>query len=124
LASVSAVGDIHRFPDGEHLASFLGLTTSKHISGTTLFQSKHITPNARYAAVKLATHLSLRVPKYQKRYRTKQDLRGATTNHNTLSNSVQFLFLSFGLLTVGKKYIILDIVGAPRNWKLLGKGDH
>jgi transposase len=72
LALVSEVGDIHRFPDGEHLASFLGLTTSKHISGTTLFQSKHITkqgsPNGRYAAVNLATHLSMRVPKYQQMY--------------------------------------------------------
>ena len=72
LALVSEVGDIHRFPDGEHLASFLGLTTSKHISGTTLFHSKHITkqgsPNARYAAVNLATHLSQRVPKYQHMY--------------------------------------------------------
>jgi len=72
LALVSEVGDVHRFPDGEHLASFLGLTTSKHISGTTLFQSKHITkqgsPNGRYAAVNLAFHLSLRVPKYQQMY--------------------------------------------------------
>ena len=31
LALVSEVGDVQRFPDGEHLASFLGLTTSKHI---------------------------------------------------------------------------------------------
>jgi transposase len=72
LALVSEIADIHRFPDGEHLASFLGLTTSKHISGTTLFQSKHITkqgaPNARYAAVNLAGHLSGRVPKYQAMY--------------------------------------------------------
>ena len=72
LALVSEVGDIQRFPDGEHLASFLGLTTSKHISGTTIYQSKHITkqgsPNGRYAAVNMALHLSLRVPKYQARY--------------------------------------------------------
>jgi len=72
LALVSEVGDVHRFPDGEHLASFLGLTTSKHISGTTLFRSKHITkqgsPNARYAAVNIALHLSWRVPKYQAMY--------------------------------------------------------
>jgi transposase len=72
LALISEVADISRFPDGEHLASFLGLTTSKHISGTTLFQSKHITkqgsPNARYAAVNLAGHLSQRVPKYQRMY--------------------------------------------------------
>jgi transposase len=69
LALVSETGGSQRFPDGEHLASFLGLTTSKHISGTTLFRSKHITkqgsPNARYAAVNLAQHLSQRVPKYQ-----------------------------------------------------------
>jgi transposase len=72
LALVSETGGSHRFPDGEHLASFLGLTTSKHISGTTLFRSKHITkqgsPNARYAAVNIALHLSLRVPKYQAMY--------------------------------------------------------
>lgn len=72
LALVSETGGSQRFPDGEHLASFLGLTTSKHISGTTLFRSKHITkqgsPNARYAAVNIALHLSLRVPKYQAMY--------------------------------------------------------
>ena len=54
------------------MASFLGLTTSKHISGTTLFQSKRITkqgsPNGRYAAVNVAQHLSQRVPKYQQMY--------------------------------------------------------
>lgn len=72
LALVSEVSDIQRFPDGEHVASFLGLTTSKHISGATIYQSKHITkqgsPNARYAAVNMALHLSLRVPKYQTLY--------------------------------------------------------
>lgn len=55
LALVTEVGDIQRFPEGKHVASFLGLTTSKHISGTTLFHSKHITeqgsPNGRYAPV-------------------------------------------------------------------------
>jgi transposase len=73
LALVSEVGDVHRFKSGEHLASFLGLTTSKHISGTTVFVSKHITkqgsPNARYAAVNIAQHLSQRVPKYQQMYK-------------------------------------------------------
>ena len=72
LALVSEVGSVQRFPTGKHVASFLGLTTSKHISGTTLFQSKHITkqgsPNGRYAAVNLALHLSQRVPKYQQMY--------------------------------------------------------
>jgi transposase len=72
LALVSEIGDVHRFPDGPSLASFLGLTTSKHISGTTLFLSKRITkqgsPNARYAAVNLAQHLSRYVPKYQQMY--------------------------------------------------------
>jgi transposase len=72
LALVSEIGDVHRFKSGEHLASFLGLTTSKHISGTTVFVSKHITkqgsPNARYAAVNIAQHLSQRVPKYQRMY--------------------------------------------------------
>jgi transposase len=72
LALVSEIGDVHRFSDGEHLASFLGLTTSKHISGTTLFVSKHITkqgsPNGRYAAVNVAQHMSQCVPKYQRMY--------------------------------------------------------
>jgi len=73
LALVSEVGDIRRYPSGAHVASFLGITTSKHISGTTLFQSKRITkqgsPNGRYAAVNMALHLSQRVPKYQAMYK-------------------------------------------------------
>jgi transposase len=68
LAIVSEIGDAHRFPDGEHLASFLGITTSKHISGTTLFSSKHITKqgstNARFAVINLSDHLRRKVPKY------------------------------------------------------------
>jgi transposase len=72
LALVSELGGFSRFPDGEHMASFLGLTTSKHISGTTLFESKRITkqgsPNGRYAAVNLALHLKRHVPKYQQMY--------------------------------------------------------
>jgi transposase len=72
LALVSEVGDVSRFPDGSRLSSFLGLTTSKHISGTTLFSSKHITkqgsPNGRYAAVNLAGHLKRYVPKYHQMY--------------------------------------------------------
>lgn len=72
LALVSELGDVSRFPSGEHLASFLGLTTSKHISGTTLYRSKRITkqgsPNGRYAAVNIAQHLSQRVPRYQAMY--------------------------------------------------------
>lgn len=72
LALVSEIGDVARFPDGEHLASFLGITTSKHISGTTIFHSKHITkqgsPNGRYAIVNLAQHLCRQVPKYQAMY--------------------------------------------------------
>jgi len=72
LALVSEVGDVQRFQSGQHLASFLGLTTSKHISGTTVFVSQHITkqgsPNGRYAAVNVAQHMSQRVPKYQQMY--------------------------------------------------------
>jgi transposase len=72
LALVSELGDIGRFPSGEHLASFMGLTTSKHISGTTLYRSKRITkqgsPNGRYAAVNVALHLSRHVPRYQAMY--------------------------------------------------------
>ena len=72
LALDRETGGSHRVPDAEQLASFLGLTTSNHISGTSLFRSNHITnqgsPNARYAAVNIALHLSLRVPKYQAMY--------------------------------------------------------
>lgn len=73
LALVSELGGAGRFADGEHMASFLGITTSKHISGTTLHHSKHITkqgpPNARFAAVNLAGKLCRYVPKYQQMYR-------------------------------------------------------
>ncbi len=73
LALVSELGGAGRFADGEHMASFLGITTSKHISGTTLHHSKHITkqgpPNARFAAVNLAGKLCRYVPKYQLMYR-------------------------------------------------------
>ena len=72
LAIVSEIGDASRFPDGESLASFLGITTSKHISGATLFSSKHITkqgsPNGRFAVVNLADHLKRKVPKYTAMY--------------------------------------------------------
>jgi len=72
LALVSEIGDVQRFPSGDQLASFLGLTTSKHISGATIFHSKRITkqgsPNGRYAAVNVAQHLSHRVPRYQAMY--------------------------------------------------------
>jgi transposase len=72
LALVSEIGDVARFSSGEHLASFLGLTTSKHISGATLFQSKRITkqgsPNGRYAAVNVAQHLTRWVPRYEEMY--------------------------------------------------------
>lgn len=74
LALVSELTDVARFPSGAHLASFLGLTTSKHISGTSLYQAKHITkqgsPNARYAAVNLAGFLARQVPRYQLMYQT------------------------------------------------------
>jgi len=72
LALVSEIGDVQRFSTGDQLASFLGLTTSKHISGATIFHSKRITkqgsPNGRYAAVNVAQHLSQRVPRYQAMY--------------------------------------------------------
>jgi transposase len=72
LAIVSEIGDASRFPEGECLASFLGITTSKHISGTTLFSSKHITkqgsPNGRFAVINLADHLRRKVPKYTAMY--------------------------------------------------------
>jgi transposase len=74
LVLVSELTDVARFPSGAHLASFLGLTTSKHISGTSLYQAKHITkqgsPNGRYAAVNLAGFLVRSVPRYQQLYQT------------------------------------------------------
>jgi transposase len=74
LALVSELTDVARFPSGAHLASFLGLTTSKHISGTSLYQAKHITkqgsPNGRYAAVNLAGFLARQVPRYQHLYQS------------------------------------------------------
>lgn len=72
LAIISEIGDVHRFQDGAHLASFFGLTTSKHLSGTTLFTSKHITKqgtrNGRFAACTLADYLRRAVPKYSQMY--------------------------------------------------------
>jgi transposase len=72
LAIVSEIGGVERFPDGKHLASFLGITSSKHKSGTTLLVSKGITkqgsPNARFAVCNLADFLRRRVPKYQAMY--------------------------------------------------------
>jgi transposase len=85
LALVSEVGDVSRFSSGEHLASFLGLTTSKHISGATLFQSKRITkqgsPNGRYAAVNVAQHLTQRVPRYQAMYKRIKDRKPPRKGH-------------------------------------------
>ena len=85
LALVSEVGDVSRFPDGDHLASFLGITTSKHISGTSIFHAKHITkqgsPNARYAIVNLAQHLCRRVPKYQAMYQRVKERKPGRIGH-------------------------------------------
>ncbi len=85
LALVSEVGDVARFSSGEHLASFLGLTTSKHISGATLFQSKHITkqgsPNGRYAAVNVAYHLARWVPRYHDMYQRIKDRKPPRQGH-------------------------------------------
>lgn len=85
LALVSELGDVSRFPSGQHLASFLGLTTSKHISGATLYRSKRITkqgsPNGRYAAVNIAQHLSQRVPRYQAMYQRIKGRRPPRKGH-------------------------------------------
>ena len=74
LALISELTEPARFPDGAHLASFLGLTTSKHISGTTVYQAKHITkqgsPNARYAVINMAGFLCRQVPRYRQLYLT------------------------------------------------------
>jgi hypothetical protein len=67
------------------MASFLGITTSKHISGTTLYHSKHITkqgpPNARFAAVNLAGKLCRYVPKYQQMYRRIKERKPPRQGH-------------------------------------------
>jgi transposase len=72
LAIVSEASDPGRFKSGAHLASFFGLTTSKHVSGTTLYVSKHITKqgtcNGRYAVCNLANYLRRTVPKYSQMY--------------------------------------------------------
>jgi transposase len=72
LAIVSEASDPGRFKSGAHMASFFGLTTSKHVSGTTLYVSKHITKqgtcNGRYAACNLANYLRRKVPKYSQMY--------------------------------------------------------
>jgi len=57
LGITTEVGPIARFDTGAQLASFLGLTTSKHIT-------KQGSPNGRYAVVKLAEYLARKVPKY------------------------------------------------------------
>jgi transposase len=85
LALVSELGGAGRFADGEQMASFLGITTSKHISGTTLYHSKHITkqgpPNARFAAVNLAGKLCRYVPKYQQMYRRIKERKPPRQGH-------------------------------------------
>lgn len=85
LALVSEVGDVQRFPDGAHLASFLGLTTSKHISGATVYKATHITkqgaPNARYAAVNMADHLRHKVPYYHSMYQRITDRKPPHKGH-------------------------------------------
>lgn len=85
LALVSEIGTVQRFPSGAHLASFLGLTTSKHISGATLYQAKRITkqgsPNARYAAINIAGYLSRRVPRYQTMYQRIKGRRPPRQGH-------------------------------------------
>ncbi|MFQ5874438.1 MAG: transposase [Dehalococcoidia bacterium] len=82
LAVVTELGDPHRFLSGAHMASFLGLTTSKHISGTTLYRSKRITkmgpPNGRYAVVKWADYLRRYVPFYRAMY---QRIKGKKPPH-------------------------------------------
>jgi transposase len=85
LALVSEIGDVHRFTSGDHLASFLGLTTSKHISGTTLFHSTRITkqgsPNGRYAAVNVAQHLTHWVPRYDNMYQRIKERKPQRKGH-------------------------------------------
>lgn len=72
LGLISESGDASRFRNGDQLASFLGLTTSKHVSGTSLYVTKGITkqgsPVGRYAAVKLADFLRRNVPQYTDMY--------------------------------------------------------
>ena len=72
LSLTAEIGDISRFPKGDQLASFLGLTTSRHVSGTSLHVTKGITeqgwPVGRYAAAQMAQSNVRSVPKYTVMY--------------------------------------------------------
>ena len=85
LALVSELGAVDRFASGDHMASFLGLTTSKHISGTTVFHSSRITkqgsPNGRYAAVNVAQHLARWVPRYTNMYQRIKERKPQRKGH-------------------------------------------
>jgi transposase len=85
LALISELADVSRFPNGAHLASFLGLTTSKHTSGATLYKTKRITkhgsPNARYAVVNMAEFLRRHVPRYQQMYQSIRNRKPPRKGH-------------------------------------------
>ena len=61
------------------------MTTSKHISGTSVYHAKRITkqgsPNARYAAVNMAGFLRRKVPRYQNMYQSICARRPARKGH-------------------------------------------
>ncbi len=60
LTLLAALGDIHRFPDGDHAAGYLGLAPITHQSGEHCYHgpiTKHGNRHARWMLIEAAQHL-------------------------------------------------------------------
>lgn len=60
LTLLAALGDIHRFPDGDHAAAYLGLAPITHQSGEHCYHgpiTKHGNSHARWMLIEAAQHL-------------------------------------------------------------------
>ena len=60
LTLLAALGDIHRFPDGDHAAGYLGLAPLTHQSGEHCYHgpiTKHGNRHARWMLIEAAQHL-------------------------------------------------------------------
>jgi transposase len=60
LTLLAALGDIHRFPDGDHAAGYLGLAPRTHQSGEHCYHgpiTKHGNSHARWMLIEAAQHL-------------------------------------------------------------------
>jgi transposase len=114
LAVLTGVGlNVDRWPDGDHLASFLGLTTSKHISGVTLHVSTHITkqgdPNPRYALVNAADHLRREVPFYKATYTRVKAKKGKDGGHYTALCAIARHFAAnvlYDMIKTGRPFFV------------------